>query len=94
MPECWRKVSPASAFLQVVNSLLPDGQIQGCWTQKWSSKISCGLGNQRPRKWPNPKFPNCGIILTIIGKDWPKNFWKIFFYCTSSYGLGGGRLAD
>ena len=23
------------------------------WTQKWPSKITCGLGNQRPRKRPN-----------------------------------------
>ena len=33
--------------------LLPDGRILGRWTQKWPSKITCGLGNQRPRKRPN-----------------------------------------
>ena len=32
---------------------LPDGRIQGRWTQKWPSKITCGPGNQRPRKRPN-----------------------------------------
>jgi hypothetical protein len=37
------------------------------------SKITCGLGNQRPRKWPNSKFPNCGLILKRIGKNWPNN---------------------
>ncbi len=51
-------------------ALVPDGRIQGRWTQKWPSKISCGLGNQRP----NSKFPNCSLILTIIYKNWPKNF--------------------
>ena len=30
------------------SALLPDGRIQGRWTQKWPSKITCGLGNQRP----------------------------------------------
>ena len=54
-------------------ALVPDGRIQGRWTQKWPSKISCGLGSQRPKKRPNSKFPNCGLILTIIGKNWPKN---------------------
>ena len=60
-------------------TLVPDGRIQGRWTQKWPSKISCGLGSQRPRKRPNSKFHNCGLILTIIGKNWPKNLWKKFF---------------
>jgi hypothetical protein len=51
----------------------------GPLTQKRPSKISCGLGNQRPRKRPNSKFHNCGLILTIIGKNWPKNLYKNFF---------------
>ncbi len=59
--------------------LVPDGRIQGRWTQKWPSKISCGLGSQRPRKRPNSKFPNCGLVLTIIGKNWPKNLYQKFF---------------
>ncbi len=58
-------------------SLVPDGQIQGRWTQKWPSKISCGLGSQRPRKRPNSKFPNCGLILTIIGKKFWANFCQL-----------------
>ncbi len=58
---------------------MPDGRIQGRWTQKWPSKISCSLGSQRPRKRPNSKFPNCGLILTIIGKNWPKNLEQKFF---------------
>jgi hypothetical protein len=37
----------------VTFTLVPDGRIQGRWTQKWPSKITCGLGNQRPRKRPN-----------------------------------------
>jgi hypothetical protein len=60
----------------VLKALLPDGRIQGRWTQKWPSKISCDLGSQRPRKRPNSKFPNCSLILTIIGKNWPKNLYK------------------
>ncbi len=59
-------------------ALVPDGRIQGRWTQKWPSKISCGLGSQRPRKRPNSKFPNCGLILTIIGQNWPKNLYQNF----------------
>jgi hypothetical protein len=74
-------------------ALVPDGRIQGRWTQKWPSKISCGLGSQRPRKRPNFKFPNCSLILTIIGKNLPKNLYKKSFSCTSSDDLGGGRLA-
>jgi hypothetical protein len=58
---------------------VPDGRIQGRWTQKWPSKISCGLGSQRPRKRPNSKIPNCGLILTIIGKNWPKKLKQKFF---------------
>ncbi len=58
---------------------MPDGRIQGRWTQKWPSKISCGLGSQRPRKRPNSKFTNCGLILTITGKNWPKNLQQKFF---------------
>jgi hypothetical protein len=30
----------------------------GLWTQKWPWKNTCGLGNQRPRRWPNAKFHN------------------------------------
>ncbi len=59
--------------MMAFSPLVPDGRIQGRWTQKWPSKISCGLESQRPRKRPNSKFPNCGLILTIIGKNWPKN---------------------
>jgi hypothetical protein len=55
----------------VLLPLLPDGRILGRWTQKWPSKITCGLGNQQPIKWPNSKFPNCGLILAIIGKKRP-----------------------
>jgi hypothetical protein len=40
-------------FSSLTTPLLPDGRIQGRWTQKWPSKITCGLGNQRPRKRPN-----------------------------------------
>ncbi len=36
--------------------LLPDGQILGRWTPKWPSKITCDLGNQRPRKRHNSRF--------------------------------------
>ena len=54
--------------------LLPDGRILGRWTQKWPSKITCGPGNQRPRKRPNSKFPTCRLILTI-GKNWPNNLY-------------------
>jgi hypothetical protein len=43
--------------------MLPDGRILGRWTQ----------GNQRPRKWPYSNFPNCGLILTILGKNLPNN---------------------
>jgi hypothetical protein len=60
-------------------SLVPDGRIQGRWTQKWPSKISCGLGSQRPRKRPNSKFPIFGLILTIICKIWTKNLLQKFF---------------
>jgi hypothetical protein len=66
---CYNRYPPTCGF----KSLVPDGRIQGRWTQKWPSKISCGLGSQRPRKRPNSKFPNCGLILTIIFKNWPKN---------------------
>jgi hypothetical protein len=60
--------------------LVPDGQIQGRWTQKWPRKISCGLGSQRPRKQPNSKFPICGLILTKVGpKICKKNFLLHFF---------------
>ncbi len=37
-------------------TLVPDGRIQGRWTQKWPSKISCGLGSQRPESGPTPNF--------------------------------------
>jgi hypothetical protein len=63
----------------LASALVPDGRIQGRWTQKWPSKISCGLGSQRPRKRPNSKFPNCGLILTIIGKNSPKTWKQQFF---------------
>jgi hypothetical protein len=56
--------------------LLPDGRPLGRMTQKWPSKNSYGLGNQRSRKWPNSKFHNCGPILTINGKNWPNNLYK------------------
>jgi hypothetical protein len=59
-------------LLGISGALVPDGRIQGRWTQKWPSKISCGLGSQRP----NSKFPNFGLILTIIGKNWPKNLYN------------------
>jgi hypothetical protein len=32
-------------------ALVPDGRIQGRWTQKWISKISCGL-----ESGPTPNF--------------------------------------
>ena len=81
---CGRIFSPAAEFFclnhtHAVIALVPDGRIQGRWTQKWPSKISCGLGSQRPRKRPNSKFPNCGLILTIICKNWPKNLQQKFF---------------
>ena len=50
--------------------LLPDGQILGCWTPKWPSKITCDLG-----KRTNSRFPNCGLILTIVGKKWHNNLY-------------------
>ncbi len=70
---------PARVQVYTQCALVPDGRIQGRWTQKWPSKISCGLGSQRPRKRPNSKFPNCGLILTIIGKNWPKNLKQKIF---------------
>ncbi len=70
----WGTPSSLTKVLQLV-SLVPDGRIQGRWTQKWPSKISCGLGSQRPRKRPNSKFPNCGLILTINGKNWHFFWW-------------------
>ena len=76
--ESWRDLA-ALLSLPSLKSLVPDGRIQGRWTQKWPSKISCGLGSQRPRKRPNSKYSNCGLILTIIGKNWPKNLYKKFF---------------
>ncbi len=63
----------STAKYPMIAALVPDGRIQGRWTQKWPSKISCGLGSQRPRKRPNSKFPNYGLIVTLIGKNWPKN---------------------
>jgi hypothetical protein len=83
---------------QHCKTLLPDGRILGRWTQKWQSKITCGLENQRPRKRPNSKFPKCNLILIIIGKNWPNNlhtkifihFFRCFFF---GGGGGGGRLA-
>jgi hypothetical protein len=73
----------------MLGPLVPDGRIQGRWTQKWPSKISCGLGSQRPRKRPNSKFPN-------FNNNWQKFAQKFLtkdFYCTFSDDLGGGRLA-
>ncbi len=60
-------------LLPSIQPLLPDGRILGCRTKKWPCINSCGLGNQRPRKWSNSKFHNFGLILTIIGKNWPNN---------------------
>ena len=31
------------ALVTISRPLVPDGRIQGRWTQKWPSKISCGL---------------------------------------------------
>ncbi len=56
-------------------ALLPDGRIQGRWTQKWPSKISCGLGSQRPRKRPNSKFPN---LRPNFNNNWQKLGQKFF----------------
>jgi hypothetical protein len=56
--------------------LMSDGRILGRRTQKWLSKNSCSLGNLQPRKWPNSKFHNCGLILTIISKNWLNNLYK------------------
>ncbi len=63
--------------------------------EKWPNKITCGLENQRPRKRPNSKFPNCGLILTIIGKNWPNNLHTYIFTKLLQMvwgGGGGGRL--
>jgi hypothetical protein len=35
--------------------------------------IACSPGNQGPRKCSNSKINNCGLILTIIGKNLPNN---------------------
>ncbi len=69
----------ASSSKRGSGTLVPDGRIQGRWTQKRPSKISCGQGSQRPRKWPSSKYSNCGLILTILGKNWPKNLYHKFF---------------
>ncbi len=49
------------------DTVLPVGRILGRRTQKWPCNNTWGLGNQRPRLWPNFKYHNCGLILTIIG---------------------------
>ncbi len=60
-------------------SLLPGGRILGRRTQKRLCKNTCGLGNQRPRKWPNSKFHNCSLIFFSIALffgwtlDWPRS---------------------
>ncbi len=74
-----------SMSLDVSGQQLPGGRILGCRTQKWPWKNACGLGNQRPTKWPNSKVPNCGLILTIIGQK----FAYIYFYLHFFRWFGG-----
>ncbi len=81
----------AGRTVDFFRALVPDGRIQGRWTQKWPSKISCGLGSQRPRKRPNSKFPNCGLILTIIGKNLVQKFVAKFF--TALFLMIGGEAS-